>query len=268
LDQKASYTVFQKGHFFMAICHGHELSLQSAMKQSHNMPTNRPANSRRHLTVIAALLCAVFTLQAPSPAVALTPPVRTLPSYIKRIYIREFKNNSRIFGVQADLTLFVNDEFMLDGRLDVVQNERSDVRLEGKIKFINEEPTGLSSDEFPLISIVHMETVVELWDPYDPDRLVPLFRFVVPTTIQYVSDPRRSIAETTTEARERLLRQAARDIVNTVMAGIPRPETPLEQKTIERYQQRRGPQKYDPVVPAPRYPVPTPAARRNIERAD
>ena len=223
--------------------------------------------SRWSLALFTALACVIF-INPPSPAFALVPPARTLPNHIKRIYIREFKNNSRIFGAQADLTLFVNDEFMLDGRLDVVQSERSDVRLEGKIKFITEEPRGFGSDEFPLISIVQMESVVELWDPYDPDRLVPLARYVVPTTIQYISDPRRSIAETTTEARERLLRQAARDIVNTVMAGIPRPDTPLEQRTIQRYQERRGAQKYDPVVPQPRYPAPTPAPRRNIERAD
>ena len=204
----------------------------------------------------------------PSATQAFTPPARTLPSYINRIYIREFKNNSRVFGAQADLTLFVNDEFMSDGRLDVVQSARSDVRLEGKIKFIREENTGLSSDEFPLISIVQMETIIELWDPYDPDRLVPLYRFRVPTTIQYISDPRRSIAETQTEARERLLRQAARDIVNTVMAGVPIGETLLEQRTIQRYQERRGTQKYEPVVTQPRYPSPTPAPRRNVERAD
>src|SRR5690606_26514443 len=101
----------------------------------------------------------------PAHVQAWTPPARTLPSYINRIYVREFKNNSRLFGAQADLTLHVNDEFMLDGRLDVVQSERADVRLEGRIKFIDEEPTGFSSDEFPLISVVRMETIVELWDP-------------------------------------------------------------------------------------------------------
>lgn len=199
---------------------------------------------------------------------AFTPPARTLPTHINRIYVREFKNNSRWFGAQADLTLHVNDEFMLDGRLDVVQSERSDVRLEGRIKFVHEEPTGLSSDEFPLISLVQMETVVELWDPYDPDRLVPLYRFNVPTVIQYLSDPRRSISETTTEARDRLLRQAAKDIVNAVMAGAPSPLKPYDQKVIERYQQRRGPGKYEPIVTQPRYPVATPAARRNVERAE
>lgn len=213
-------------------------------------------------------MAVVVLFGEPPIAHAFTPPVRTLPGFIKRIYIREFKNNSRVFGAQADLTLHVNDEFMLDGRLDVVQSERSDVRLEGKIKFIREEMEGLSSDEFPLINVVYMETIVELWDPYDPDRLVPMYRFRVPTAIQYVSDPRRSIAETTTEARDRLLRQAARDIVNTVMAGAPLPETPLGQRTIERYQERRGPAKFEPVVTQPRFPQPTPVPRKNVRRAD
>lgn len=219
--------------------------------------------------IAPAFVCAllIFVLM-PRTAAAWTPPSRTLPTYINRIYVREFKNNSRVFGAQADLTLYVNDEFMLDGRLDVVQSARSDVRLEGRIKFIHEEPNGFTSDEFPLISVVEMETIVELWDPYDPDRLVPLYRFHVPTVIQYLSDPRRSISETNTEARERLLRQAAKDIVRTVMTGVPTPLKPYDQKVIERYQQRRGTGKYEPVVTQPRYPKATPAPRRNIERAE
>ncbi len=224
-------------------------------------PFGMPKRPGQWLVAIAVAVASI----APADVAAWTPPARTLPSHINRIYVREFKNNSRLFGAQADLTLHVNDEFMLDGRLDVVQSERSDVRLEGRIKFIEEEPTGLSSDEFPLISVIRMETIVELWDPYDPDRLVPLFRFHVPTAIQYISDPRRSISETTTEARDRLLRQAARDIVATVMAGTPTPLKPYDQKVIERYQERRGPGKFEPVVTQPRYPSPTPAPRRNVE---
>lgn len=233
-------------------------------------PSNFSLKARRRSArgLLFMLMATVLLAGLPQGAQALTPPARTLPTFIKRIYIREFKNNSRYFGAQADLTLFVNDEFMLDGRLDVVQNERADVRLEGKIKFIHEESGGLASDEFPLISVVRMETIVELWDPYDPDRLAPMYRYRVPTAIQYISDPRRSIAETTTEARERLLRQAARDIVNTVMVATPLPDTPLQKRQVERYQERRGTQKYEPVVTEPRFPQPTPTARRNIERAD
>jgi len=221
----------------------------------------------RGVVVTAQILCIIALagfVAVPGPVMAYTPPARTLPSYINRIYVREFKNDSRMFGAQADLTLHVNDEFMLDGRLDVVQSERSDVRLEGRIRYIRKQPSGFGSDEFPLITVLEMETVVELWDPYDPDRLVPLYRFNVPTIIQYISDPRRSISETDTEARERLLRQAAKEIVASVMSGVPSDLRPLEKKTIEKYQQRRGTHKYEPVVPEPRYPKATPVPRRNI----
>ena len=79
---------------------------------------------------------AILLLFLVSTACAVVPPVTRLPSHIKRIYIREFKNNSRYFGAQADLTLYVNDEFMLDGRLDVVQNERADGSgTEGRLMF-------------------------------------------------------------------------------------------------------------------------------------
>jgi len=226
----------------------------------YSIRTRRPVAAMRTLCVFA-LVCFMAANAAVS---AYTPPTRTLPSYINRIYVREFKNDSRMFGAQADLTLHVNDEFMLDGRLDVVQSERSDVRLEGRIRYIRKEPSGFGSDEFPLITVLEMETVVELWDPYDPDRLVPMYRFNVPTIIQYISDPRRSISETDTEARDRLLRQAAKDIVVSVMSGVPSDLRPLEKKTIEKYQQRHGTQKYEPVVTEPRYPKATPVPRRNI----
>ena len=205
------------------------------------------------------LLLVAFGL---SPAEAAAPQARTLPSHIKRIYVREFKNNSRLFGAQADLTLYVNDEFMSDGRLDVVQSERSDVRLEGKITKYRETPNGFGSDEFPLISVLEMTCVVELWDPYDSDRLVPMARYTVPTQIQYVSDARRIISETDTEAKERLLRQVARNIVFQVMQGAPNAPRQIDVKSTEKYQQRRGTGKYEPVITQPRFPKPTPTTGR------
>ncbi len=254
--------------FFVAIPVRLYLSPLREMKLLKNNPFPGLLRSCRGVSLIAALLAGLVLMSDPHMVQAFTPPARTLPTFIKRIYIREFKNNSRVFGAQADLTLHVNDEFMLDGRLDVVQSERSDVRLEGKIKFIREETEGHSGDEFPLINVMYMETIIELWDPYDSDRIVPMYRFRVPTAIQYISDPRRSISETNTEARDRLFRQAARDIVNTVLAGAPLPDTPLGQAAIRRYQERRAPAKYEPVVTQPRFPVPTPAPRKNIQRAD
>ena len=189
---------------------------------------------------------------------AIIPAPRSLPGHIQRIYVREFRNNSRWFAAQADLTLYVNDEFMSDGRLDVVQSERSDVRLEGTIVKFREYATGLSGDEFPLISTMEMLIKVQLWDPYDPDRLAPLYVYSVPTVIQYISDSRRTIGETQTEARDRLLRQAAKNVVLNVMQGVPEPKSPLDTKIIDNFNKRRGPAQFEPEITQPRFPKPTP----------
>lgn len=193
-----------------------------------------------------------------APAAKIEPPGRVLPEYIKRIYIREFKNESRKFGAQADLTLFVNDEFMSDGRLDVVQNERADVRMEGKIKTYMDMPTGSSGDRIPVVSTISMVCQVELWDPYDSDRVVPIASYTVPAQIQYISDARRSISETETEAKERIMRQMAKNIVQQVLTGAPDPLREVEKRAVIKYQQRNNPVEREPVMSRPRYPKPTP----------
>ena len=220
------------------------------------MIPHTPRYLRQAATIALFMLCCTV-------AMAIIPPSRTLPEYIKRVYIREFKNNSSWFGAQADLTLYVNDEFMVDGRLDVVQNDRADVRLEGKITSYKETPRGFGGDEFPLISGISFTCVVELWDPYDSDRLVPIARYTVPTQIQYVSDPRRSISETQTEARDRLLRQAAKNIVWAILQGHPNADRAIDTANKTRYNQRRGTGKFDPVITEPRFPKPTPVGGRS-----
>lgn len=192
----------------------------------------------------------------------MAPPVRTLPAYIKRIYVPEFRNKSREFGLQAPLTLEVVDAFLSDGRLDVVQNERADVRLEGVINDYREETSVRGSDRFPLVTSLQMVCTVELWDPYDSDRVAPLYRYRVPAAVQYVSDRRLNIAETRTDAQARLMSVMAQNIVNSVISGGPIPLKPIEQRAIDRYRERRGPQNYEPIDFEPRYP--DPASVENI----
>ncbi|MCX7625787.1 MAG: LPS assembly lipoprotein LptE [Candidatus Sumerlaeaceae bacterium] len=185
-----------------------------------------------------------------------TPPSRTLPSYVKRIYIAEFRNTSRLAGAQADLTPLVVDEFLADGRLEVVQNERADARLEGRIKSFRDYSSATSGDRFPLVNTMEMECLVELWDPYDRERVVPMARYHVTAAIQYFSDSRRSIEETQTEARERLMRQMAKNIVTTVIYGTPESPKALEQKAMEKYREQQGKQRFEPVISVPRFPKP------------
>ena len=211
--------------------------------------------TRKTLPLAAAIAFAICFVVG---CTTIVPPQRTLPEHIRRIYIREFKNSSRLFGAQADLTLHVNDEFMLDGRLEVVQNGRADVRLEGRIKSFKEYSSGTSGDRWPLVSTLEMVCVVELWDPYDCDGVLPIARYTVPAAVQYVSDARRTMLETDTDARDRLYAQMARNIVQTVISGAPEPPRPLERKAVQRYQERHHPAQQEPVIVEPRFPKPTP----------
>jgi hypothetical protein len=201
------------------------------------------------------LLVATWVVAIASCA-TVTPPSRTLPGYVKRIYIPEFRNTSRLPFAQADLTPLVVDEFLADGRLDVVQNERADVRLEGRIKSFRDYSTATAGDRFPLVNTMEMNCVVELWDPYDRDRVVPIARYNVPATIQYFSDSRRSIEETQTEARDRLMRQMAKNIVNAVIYGTPESPKPLEQKAVDKYRSTEGTKRHEPSLTVPRFPKP------------
>jgi hypothetical protein len=217
--------------------------------------TVRPATAA---AVVVAVLSCLAVLTACAGTIA---PTRTLPGHIKRIYVREFTNLSRNYGLQADLTLFVTDAFIADGRLDVVQSERADARLEGRIKSFRETTNGTSGERFPLFNTMEMVCVVDLWDPYDTDRIAPMARYTVPAAIQYVADARRSVQELQTDARERLQRQMAINIVQTVLTGSPESLKPLEQKAVQKFQQRQSPQQHEPVAGPPRFPRPTPIPR-------
>jgi hypothetical protein len=209
----------------------------------------------KRIALTACVFAGIFMLTS---CATFEPPQRTLPEHIKRLYIPEFRNASRLFGGQADLTLYVNDAFLSDGRIDVVQNGRADARLEGRITEYKSYNTGSSSDRWPLVTALEMECNIELWDPYDADRVAPIARYTVPAVVQYVSDERRSIMETDTEARERLLRQMATNIVQTVITGVPDAAKPIERAKIQRYQERHNPAQQEPVFGEPRFPKPTP----------
>lgn len=210
----------------------------------------------RSLIVSFAAAAVVLSGALPAPAFFKNSvaPARVLPEHIKRIAVPQFKNRSRQFGAQAPLTLEVADAFLSDGRLDVVSSDRSDVRLEGYILTYRELTSAEGDDRFPIVTQLEMVCDVELWDPYDTDRVAPMARYRVPATVQYVSDARRSVSETRTEALDRLYRQMARNIVRAVIYTQPDELKSIEKRAVEKYRERRDPQKFEPVQTRPRFP--------------
>ena len=152
---------------------------------------------------IAAAVAALVVMACAAAASAgwfdiVPPPGRTLPEHIKRVYVREFKNDSRLYAAQAELTLMVVDAFLSDGRLDVVQSRRCDARIEGTVKDFFKVLDASGGDRIPMVQTLTMVCTVELWDPYDTDRVVPIARYTVPASIQQFCDQRQTVAETST----------------------------------------------------------------------
>ena len=60
-------------------------------------------------------------------------PIRTLPEHIKSIYIPIFVNQTFQYGLEEIVTNMVIEEFIKDGRLEVVDRKSADAELTGTI---------------------------------------------------------------------------------------------------------------------------------------
>lgn len=60
-------------------------------------------------------------------------PIRTLPDHIKSISIPIFTNQTFQYGLEDALTNIVSEEFIKDGRLEVVDRKSADAELNGTV---------------------------------------------------------------------------------------------------------------------------------------
>jgi len=75
-------------------------------------------------------------------------PKSVLPEHIKGVAVGIFENRTFEYGLEDKLTDAVIEEFILDGRLEVVDQSRADALLTGVIAEYLREP--LSYDEYAL----------------------------------------------------------------------------------------------------------------------
>jgi hypothetical protein len=160
------------------------------------------------------------------------PPSRVLPNTIHSIYIPIFENQSYEPGLEEKLTRLAVEEFLADGRLDVVRRGDADVVLVGKLEKFDVGPTRFGVDDFPLINRITLIADVLLYDPSDRQKQKPLMAWNnIDVEYTYISDTRRSdirdlgsrgvIEGVAENAYEDALRQLARQIVSTVITRKP-----------------------------------------------
>lgn len=150
------------------------------------------------------------------------PPSRMLPMTINTIYVPIFVNKTYEPGLEEKATRAVQEEFLVDGRLDVNTRRNADAILVGTLLKWNIMPSRFSVDEFPMNSRINIVADVALYDPADTKREKPLMLWEdIMVDHYFVSDARRVIEVSPDDAYEDALRALARVIVRTVMTRPP-----------------------------------------------
>jgi len=165
---------------------------------------------------------AVLLIAMVAGACVRIPPKRVLPESITSLYIVTFENRSYEPGLEEKLTRFTQEEFLVDGRLDVTRRPSADAVLVGKLQRFNVMSDRFGSDEFPLTSRIMASADVALYDPSDRKREKPLMEWeAIGVEFMHVSDVRRVMHIIADDANEAALRELAHEIVMTVLTREP-----------------------------------------------
>jgi hypothetical protein len=135
----------------------------------------------------------------------------SLPPYVRTVEVEQFRSSVAEYGLETEISSMVTERIVTDGRLSVV-TENPDARISGRVSSFArsaEEYTGGEQVQLYRMDIrveitmedlraggyiIHSESVSE-WVLYDPT------------------------SETMTEARDRLIRGAAGEIVQKCLSG-------------------------------------------------
>lgn len=148
-------------------------------------------------------------------------PVRTLPSWVRGIYIPMVRNSTTEPGLEEVVTRLTQEAFLSDGRVDVVAKRRADLQLIATIKAFRIVIDDTDSDEIAEFKEIRMLTDVALYDPYDPERPVADLGTIMTNRV-YAADPRSVNYVIEPVAKERALDLLARQIVARTISGFPR----------------------------------------------
>lgn len=169
----------------------------------------------------ASLLCAMLV----TASCERIRPVRTLPSWVRGIYVPIAMNKTTQPGLEEVLTREIQHQFLADGRVDVVQKGQADLQLVTIIKEYNVMIDDVDSDDIARRHTVFILADVLLYDPaVDPynteEKPVAKLRSLE-TEFLMNADPRSTNYIIEPDAREGAMGMLARQVVFETITGFP-----------------------------------------------
>lgn len=155
-----------------------------------------------------------------APACQRVRPSRTLPGWVRGLYIPNFQNLTTEPGLEEVATRLTQEEFLADGRVAVVRRRAADLQLTATILSYTVVVEDTENDDIPSLQRITMETALKLMDPLSPgEELADLGTLI--TESFYNADPRGVAYVIEPEAKERALAALARQIVRQTITGFP-----------------------------------------------
>lgn len=153
-------------------------------------------------------------------------PVRTLPSWVRGIYVPMVVNKSYEPGLEEEATRLIQEAFLFDGRLDIVPKDQADLILVADIVDWREQASGSTGDKVTTDHEVEVKVNLSLFEPFNRDTpiaVLPQVAFSRDTknAIRFNTDVRSVDYEPEPDRKQEVLERLARTIVETTITGFP-----------------------------------------------
>jgi len=169
---------------------------------------------------------------------------RTLPPSIRNVAIPMVINRSAEIGIEEDATVYIQREFLADGRLEVTGEDRADAIIFVTVKRFNDRVVDFGDGRFP--RQVELDMIADVYvvrNEVGHPRIGPN-RQVNARAIGRV-DARRSTFEPEPVRRERLMKAFARQVVLEVLTGdMAKPEYIIERERREQEPDEDAPPRF------------------------
>jgi outer membrane lipopolysaccharide assembly protein LptE/RlpB len=145
-------------------------------------------------------------------------PVSVLPTYIKKIAVNNFSNNTVHYGIEDKLTKKVIEEFLRDGRLEIVKTEEADALLTGVIVRYSLEPVSYDAQSVIEQYKLYIGVDVTLHDQVQGTTMWTENNIHEDYTY-YVTAKAGQLVETENDAQEAVTDLLSRDVVKRTVVG-------------------------------------------------
>lgn len=155
-------------------------------------------------------------------------PIRTLPSWVRGIYIPMVRNRSFEPGIEEQATILTQEAFLADGRLDVVRKEDADATLLIEIVQWDERAGGTSGDRITDRRAVNVQASLRLVEPYNENAVIADLGTIRLPPMSFLIDTRSVRFEPEPDRKEAVLRALADQIVLRTITGFPTDVGPFD----------------------------------------